>query len=580
MPEATKTNPAEAAAEKALASMFGCINACKNFRLEAGAGAGKTYSLVKALRYVIDTRGKALARRDQQVACITYTNIASDQISSQIDGHPVVHSSTIHSFCWTLMSSFQPHLRKAVPQLTKWPDRLAEIGGIGNRAVIYDLGHARARPEDDCIYLGHNDVLTLIVQMMEKEKFRNILRSRFPVIFIDEYQDTNADFACRLVAHFVAKNDGPLIGFFGDAWQKIYGDGAGLVEHPNLEVIGKEANFRSVKPIVDVLNRMRPKLPQHEVDPESKGTVVTYHTNAWHGQRQKGQHWRGDLPTEIANNYQDQVTDMLRDAGWDFTPDKTKILMLTHNVLAAKQGYSGIAKSFRYKDSFIKKESADIKFLVEVVEPVSRAFESSRYGEMHSLLGNPSLNIHSLDDKTARAAQLTRLMELRESGSIGDVITCLSETGFPPPPEAVVTVETRLQAASEEEVNESRTLTEAQKLRACPYTELIALADYIDERTPFHTKHGVKGAEFENVLVICGRGWNHYNWNAFLEWDKNGVPPDKTEAYERNRNLFYVACSRPKTNLALLFTQELSLDALQQLEAWFGAENVRALNGI
>lgn len=241
---------------------------------------------------------------------------------------------------------------------------------------------------------------------------------------------------------------------------------------------------------------------------------------------------------------------------------------------------SGIAKSFRYNDAFIKKESADIKFLVEVVEPVSRAFESSRYGEMLSLLGNASLNIRSLDDKKSRAGQLARLAELRKSGSIGDVITHLTETGFPPPPEAVATVAKRLKTASEEEVKESRTLTEAQKLRDCPYSELIALADYIDERTPFHTKHGVKGAEFENVLVVCGRGWNHYNWNAFLEWAKNGVPQDKTEAYERNRNLFYVACSRPKTNLALLFTQELSPEALEQLAAWFGGENVKALNGI
>jgi len=580
MAEAKKLNPAEAAAEKALASMFDCIKRCRNFRLEAGAGAGKTYSLVKALRYVIDKRGRDLSRGEQQVACITYTNIAKDQISDQVDGHPAVHSSTIHSFCWTLMSSFQPYLRKTVPQLSKWPERLEEIGGIGNRAIIYDLGHARARLEDDCIYLGHNDVLNLMVQIMEEEKFRNILQSRFPIILIDEYQDTNADFACSLVQHFVAKNKGPLIGLFGDAWQKIYGDGAGLVDHPNFEVIGKEANFRSAKPIVDVLNRMRPDLPQHVKDPDSKGTVVVYQTNTWKGQRQKGQHWGGDLPTDVASNYQDRVIQMLSDTGWDFAPDKTKTLMLTHNVLAAKQGYSGIAKSFRYNDSFVKKESADIKFLVEIIEPVSRAFEVCSYGEMFSLLGNPSLNIHSLDDKKARTGQLTRLIELRRSGSIGDVITYLSETGFPPPPEAVVTVENRLRTASEEEIKESRTLSEARSLRACPYTELIALADYIDERTPFHTKHGVKGAEFENVLVVFGRGWNHYNWNDFLEWEKNGIPSGKVQAYERNRNLFYVACSRPKTNLALLFTQELSVDALQQLGEWFGTSNVKSLDGI
>ena len=76
---------------------------------------------------------------------------------------------------------------------------------------------------------------------------------------------------------------------------------------------------------------------------------------------------------------------------------------------------------------------------------------------------------------------------------------------------------------------------------------------YIDERTPFATKHGVKGEEYENVIVIVGRGWNQYNFSDFLEWSGAvGVPPSKEDAYERNRNLFYVSCSRAKTRLALL----------------------------
>lgn len=30
-------------------------------------------------------------------------------------------------------------------------------------------------------------------------------------------------------------------------------------------------------------------------------------------------------------------------------------------------------------------------------------------------------------------------------------------------------------------------------------------------------KHGVKDAEFENVLVVVGRGWNKYNFGKMLE---------------------------------------------------------------
>lgn len=109
------------------------------------------------------------------------------------------------------------------------------------------------------------------------------------------------------------------------------------------------------------------------------------------------------------------------------------------------------------------------------------------------------------------------------------------------------------------------------------YTELIALDRFIDGHTPFATKHGVKGAEFENVLVVVGRGWNKYNFNQMLEWIEPGPPADKTEFFENNRNLFYVACSRPKVRLAVLFTQLLSANALTRLTAWFGDDNIIAL---
>jgi DNA helicase-2/ATP-dependent DNA helicase PcrA len=124
---------------------------------------------------------------------------------------------------------------------------------------------------------------------------------------------------------------------------------------------------------------------------------------------------------------------------------------------------------------------------------------------------------------------------------------------------------------------ESRRVTQLRKLRAVSYSEVIALDQFIDGHTPFATKHGVKGAEFENVLVVVGRGWNKYDFAQMLAWSEAGPPADKLEFYENNRNLFYVACSRPKVRLALLFTQLLSPDAMTRLTTWFGAENVIAL---
>jgi len=555
--------------------MYDCIRTKQNFRMEAGAGAGKTYSLDKALRQIIAEQGALLLQKSQMVACITYTNVAVDEIIERTDGHPAVSASTIHAFCWDLIKRFQLQLRAEVAEIDTWSEKLVGAGGVGTRRIDYDLGYRSIN--DTHLLLHHDDVLTLAVALMEHRKFRHILSTRFPILFIDEYQDTNAAFADSILQHFIIPRIGPLIGLFGDSWQKIYGEGSGLIEHENLRHIGKEANFRSVKNIVDVLNKMRPDLPQEVEDPEAIGSVAVYHSNAWVGTRQEGSHWNGDLPAEDAHRFLEGLRQQLSDEGWDFAPNKTKILMLTHTVLAKEQNYSQIANAYRYNDSYIKKEDPHIEFLVEIVEPACEAFKNGLYGKMFKTIGPRSDWIRSHKDKRIWARDMRSLIERRENGTIGEVLDILKKTRRPRLPDKVQETETELANASPEEISEDRTLSQINKLRVIPYTELISLVLFINKHTPFYTKHGVKGAEFENVLVVLGRGWNHYNWNQFLEWFPNKFPVNKSDFYERNRNLFYVVCSRPKRRLALLFTQELSEAALVTLRSWFGEENVSPL---
>ncbi len=135
MPEAVILNPAEVAAQKALEQMFQCIQERRNFRLEAGAGAGKTYSLVKALQRIIDNDGTELIRRHQKVACITYTNVATEEVTKRTDGHPAVQASTIHSFCWELCKNFQAALRQEVLNIPRLAEKIDEARGLAGQVV-------------------------------------------------------------------------------------------------------------------------------------------------------------------------------------------------------------------------------------------------------------------------------------------------------------------------------------------------------------------------------------------------------------------------------------------------------------
>lgn len=570
-------SPADIAGREALERMFACLDEGRSFRLEAGAGAGKTYSLEKALGRLIERRGSAFIRQRQQIACITYTNVAKDEIISRFQAHPAIRAETVHGFCWSLLQDFQSSLRAFLSSEKFWQDRFEPLGGIGSRRVHYEMGIPRVTDEE--VSIRHEDVLELMVKALPSQKFRAVLTSRYPILFIDEYQDTDEQFSGALRSWFLDRGEGPMIGLFGDHWQKIYGEGCGLVEHESLQTIDKNANFRSASRIVDVLNLMRPALRQMVRDPDLIGEARVFHTNLWTGVRRTGQgggHWTGDTSAEAAQAYFEYLKAQLSAEGWDFSPKVTKILILNHRGIAREQGYSSIPPIFgQFNEPWLKKEDPHIKYLADQLEPACAAYEQRRYGEMfgHLVSERPRIMRHS--DKIAWAEAMDTLLHLRLTGTIGDVIDHIASVAQMQLPNAVVKNEKALQAVgSEPGEEEPRKLTQLRKLRAVPYTELIALDQFIDGHTPFATKHGVKGAEFENVIVVLGRGWNQYNFSEMLEWSLLGPPADKREKFESNRNLFYVACSRPKVRLALLFTQLLSPNALAQITNWFGADHV------
>jgi DNA helicase-2/ATP-dependent DNA helicase PcrA len=558
--------------------VYACLEDGHSFLVEAGAGAGKTYTLIEVLQWLIDRRGRELVRNRQRIACITYTNIAKTEIQSRTDRNQAVQADTIHAFCWSLIRQFQPLLRSELAKLKGWDELLADIEDIGDREIEYSLGIRRV--EQSSISLGHADVLPLMVRLMEREKFRKIISARYPVILIDEYQDTDAKLIDCLERTLLQDKNGPQFGFFGDSWQKIYGNGCGNINVDSLAVVGKRANFRSAPAIVECLNRMRPDLPQEVGRPDAEGEIVVFHTNSWPGERRTGGHWKGDLQPGIADAYRQLALQALTEKGWDLSSDKTKILMLTHAVLASAQGYSSLPDVFRHNEAFVDKEDPYIEYLVDVLEPACAAYTAGRHGEMIAVLAGRQPLVASRERKGELVRFLGQLQTLRANGTVGDVLDHIREGGLLRLPTKVESREIkRLRWPSELEAEEPSWLSSARALRQVQYREISSLASFVSGDSSFSTKHGVKGAQFENVVAVFGRGWNLYNFGDMLASTSRlaGIPAARQASYERNRNLFYVACSRARDRLALLFTLELSEEALDTLRSWFGEKNIGAL---
>jgi DNA helicase-2/ATP-dependent DNA helicase PcrA len=214
-----------------------------------------------------------------------------------------------------------------------------------------------------------------------------------------------------------------------------------------------------------------------------------------------------------------------------------------------------------------------------MLEPACDAFAEHQYGQMFEALGSGMPHLRRPTDKQAWSDSMRSLADLRAQGTVAEVLGHLRAARRPRLPDTIADREREL-AAFDREAGEEMPprLSEIERLHVVAYAEISALRRYLDGSSPFETKHGVKGAEFENVLVIVGRGWNLYNFNGMLELaGAAAIPAGRQAAYERNRDLFYVACSRSKRRLALLFTQQLSPAALATLATWFGADNIAGL---
>lgn len=85
------------------------IDGGKSFLFNAGAGAGKTYALVETIKYVTINKFSE-TKYIYKVACITYTNVAVNEIKKRLGNSSVVHVSTIHEMLWLLIKKYQPQL--------------------------------------------------------------------------------------------------------------------------------------------------------------------------------------------------------------------------------------------------------------------------------------------------------------------------------------------------------------------------------------------------------------------------------------------------------------------------------------
>lgn len=532
-----------------------CLESRQSFVVEAGAGSGKTRALVEALTHLLGSQARELLRDGQRIVCITYTNVAAREVMSRIDGDPLVVVSTIHDFLWSIIGRYQAELREAILAANLVVEPRKRIPDLDLSGLAITYWQYPRKWEKGKIH--HDDVIALSAWMFENyPKLARLVVDQFPVIFVDEYQDAHASTVGLLLDVLVARDPERLtVGLFGDHMQKIYNSGVGKVDRLDLTVIQKRENYRCSTAVIDVLNKLRPELQQVAGGNNTPGTARFFYSESS----------EDDAVATLRTR--------LRAEGW--LEHQEKVLMLTKRGIAADQKWAELYAVYQARGQLSAEDFSrgDDEFgeLFASIEALVFSFQEGRFGDFLAIRGSGAGLIRRHSEKDAAVAVVATLNELRASGKIGDVLNFVWGEGLLRKPSRVNQLEERIRIADDPD-RAAKDAAFLESLYEVPYAQVSNFESYLADKTPFTTQHGVKGEEYENVLVVLDdRLWNNYRFEAVLAGDEN------RSQYGRSLNLLYVSCSRAKRHLVVLATSAMSDSALDGARELFGEENFARL---
>lgn len=556
---------AKAEADEVDKQIIVTLSGGNSFRVEAGAGSGKTYSLNKTIEWIQSNKWNDYKRKKQTVACITYTNAAVDVIAERLSPDSFIVPSTIHSFAWNAIKPFQSTLLQIIKEDESFQPDEGDFCEVTE--VQYTLGHRYK--ENGTLFLYHEDVLKLFCVFLDNAKFRRILADKYPLILIDEYQDSYKPIIDRFVSYFISEKRPPQFGFFGDAWQTIYqsNKACGLIEHDQIVEIKKSSNFRSAPRIVEFLNGIRPDLPQKSAIDDYEGEVVAVTCDDYSGERRTDRSFKNDLPAQEIKERLENLIDAVKAS----TPsdEKLKVLMITHKVLAAQQGYEQLLDILA--DGLRDKQDPFLLFFMNTVEPVYKALCTSDMQLLFDTIGVKRYPITKKAEKAEWNDLKKNLEKARTKKAIDVLDVVINSSLIPTAPQIEGYI--RLYYDAPNTIYSSTTI---QAFFEIDYSQFLSAIDFLYPEADYSTEHGVKGEEYDNVVFVISKGWNQYQFEIYAPMIDGTipVPVGKEASFERNRNLFYVCCSRPKKRLILLITVPIDANFRSFLSTFVGTDNI------
>ncbi|EPJ2216918.1 UvrD-helicase domain-containing protein [Vibrio cholerae] len=594
------------------------LNNPKSFLLFAGAGSGKTRTLVNVLQAVRDNNIQEFVRKGQRVAVITYTNAACNEIQHRLAYDPIFAVSTIHSFVWELIQPFtqdikawlRVELQREIDDLEYKLSRARDLQGktalqnarrkkskekrLSQLDEIKKFTYSPTTNRVDLGSLTHSEVIKIATYfLMTSTLFRSVLVNKFPILLIDESQDTEK----ALLEAFIftqSLNDKVFsLGLFGDLMQRIYSGGKEDLGQPLPEgwmAPIKEINFRSPKRIVSLINTIRKDGDGHQQVPDDnaeEGFIRLFIVESSCSKK-----------PEIEESVRNRMKELTNDSAWT-QRDGVKVLTLEH-AMAASRGqfdafFTPLSEVDSLRDPLLNGTSGVFQFLSDQLLALSDAvlaendFAVMAILKRHSKLVSASYNIEFSNDpllvlkQTNDAVDRLKSLLMEEEPNIRDVLKFVHENSLLVLPEILSAL--LVEGKDDDEEEKAPQVAAWELAILAPINQLKSYSLYINEKLGYGTHQGVKGLEFDRVMAII----DDEDANGFLfsyeklfgakplsSKDSRNESTGTESVLSRTRRLLYVICSRAEKSLAVVaYTQNPSMVKKTSIDAgWFREDEI------
>jgi len=535
--------------------------------------------------------GKDLLLQGKNVAVITFTNAATDEIINRLDYSPIFHISTMHSFVWEVIKHYQSDIKRLYcsyieEDLKALEKKIKETKNKTTKTYLSSVEKlecqkerlAKAQTIEKFVYnpngsnpeynaLRHAEVIRISARMIiESRMLQRIIAQRYPILLIDESQDTKkelVDVFFEIQRNFT---DIFTLGLLGDQKQRIYADGKENIEDSiptEWEKPVKRMNYRCAKRIIQLANDIGKDIDinaeQRPREDANDGFVRLFIIQQRDGLNKD----------EIEQNVMRLMSEQTRDEKWAAIDADVKVLTLEHMMAARRLGFSSffapLYKVSKYQMTFLQGTVSEIEFFTKEILPIAESIkEDGRIAleilKKHSplLSGQDTKNPYELYLKCREEAiKVANLVN--ENETIRVVVDEIIKSQLLIVPDVVKQAYMLNPSDIEDIVEEDiRAWVEVMDL---PINMVRSYDDYVNHRSQFDTHQGVKGLEFDRVMVIIDdseiRGFlfsydKLFGVKDLSDADLKNKENGKETSIERTQRLFYVTCTRAKNSLAVV----------------------------